>query len=135
MTDKTEYAIGGPTVELLFNSYNNKYNTKYLAKAVSVAGYQISKDNGENWDIMYDEMLNGNDDLYAIAELYKKTQGMWLASPSGDTTANNRVMLAGNTGGVGRTTYGTTAIGFRPVICLNSDVKLEKQADGSYHVN
>ena len=51
--DKAEYAIGGPTVELLMASYNNKKGTDYQAKAVSKIGYQISEDGGANWANYY----------------------------------------------------------------------------------
>ena len=47
-TDKAEYAIGGPTIEMLFESYNKKNNTNYLAKAATSFGYKISNDDGAN---------------------------------------------------------------------------------------
>ena len=47
--DKAEYAIGGPTVEMLMESYSKKMGVDYQAKATNVKGYQISKDGGANW--------------------------------------------------------------------------------------
>ncbi len=41
--NKAEYAIGGPTIELLFKSYNEKYGTSYVAEATSEVGYSIKK--------------------------------------------------------------------------------------------
>ena len=84
--DKAKYAIGGPTLELLFKSYNEKYNTnnKYQAQATSATGYQISADGGESFG--YDiengsDYLNAADDLYVIDET-NNASAMWVASPS-----------------------------------------------------
>ena len=44
--DYTDYAIGGPTIEMLFASYTNKHpetNNKYLARAKNEIGYEISR--------------------------------------------------------------------------------------------
>lgn len=40
---KSKYAIGGPTVEMLMNSYNDSHGTDYGAKANNENGYQITK--------------------------------------------------------------------------------------------
>ena len=57
-------AVGGPTVELLFKSYNQKYGTKYVAEATSNTGYMI----GENGtaDSYYFYLSNTSDPLYVI---------------------------------------------------------------------
>ena len=42
VSGKADYAIGGPTVELLFRSYNQKYSgTNYVAEATSNTGYKV----------------------------------------------------------------------------------------------
>ena len=71
--EKAKYAIGGPTIELLFRSYNEKYNTKnkYQAQAISVTGYEISTDGGDSFDYGIEnssDYLNKEDDLYVIDE-------------------------------------------------------------------
>ena len=38
-TDKADYAIGGPTVEMLMKSYSKKMGVDYQAKATSATGY------------------------------------------------------------------------------------------------
>ena len=82
-TDKAEYAIGGPTVEMLFASYNKKMGADYQAKATSATGYQISKDGGVNWDCFYREMFSKSEILYVLPEyLISGADCMWLASPS-----------------------------------------------------
>ncbi len=54
--EKAEYAIGGPTLEMLFNSYNQKYktNNKYQARVIDKKGYELSYDGGTNWNTKID---------------------------------------------------------------------------------
>ena len=124
-----DYAIGGPTVEMLFNSYNEVYDTNYSAKAVSEYGYQISND-GANY-------VNEIDNAFEAVEPYvisdnTKASAMWVASPSADATnALVRVSYWGSVG-VGYTYYNYP--GFRPVVCLSSDVTLELNDDGVYEI-
>lgn len=40
--DNAEYAIGGPTLEMFFNSYNEKYKTNYEIKEIGNDGYKIT---------------------------------------------------------------------------------------------
>ena len=79
VTGKADYAIGGPTVELLFKSYNQKYGTKYVAEATSNTGYMI----GENGtaDSYYFYLSNTSDPLYVITS-NANAAAYWLASPS-----------------------------------------------------
>ena len=75
--EKAEYAIGGPTVEILMASYSKKYGVDYKARASSATGYQISKDGGVNWaNYDYTGIINVNDNLYI------SNGDTWLASPS-----------------------------------------------------
>ena len=56
---------------------------------------------------------------------------MWLASPSANNS--DSIMLV-NYGGVTATGYTGNVLGFRPLVCLKSNVELEKQEDGSYKI-
>ncbi len=78
------YAIGGPTVEMLFASYNKKHtDVDYRARAKNATGYEISKDGGTNWSSGYSGMLDTSDDLYVLPEQsLSGANCMWLASPS-----------------------------------------------------
>ena len=127
-TDKAEYAIGGPTVEMLFASYNKKYGVDYQAKAVSAIGYQISKDGGANWANSYSGMLSSSDSLYVISS-NSNAYAMWLASLS--AYGSGAVMGAYYGGSVGFNGYSSSDIGFRPVVSLKSGISLTKNADGS----
>lgn len=134
-----EYAIGTPTIELLFKSYNGKNGTNYMAKANgsgSIAGYQISNDGGLRWENYIDSMINSNDKLY-LPTSKGVAGGLWLASPSYmNAETSNRIMFIGNSGMVYGDFTGTTSDGYglRPVVCLKSDVRLEKNEDGSYTI-
>ena len=129
-TDKAEYAIGGPTVEMLMESYSKKMGVDYQAKATSADGYQISKDGGANWAYSYSGMLSTSETLYVLPSY--STSGanvMWLASPSASGGGN--VLYVTCYGGVGYDYYNNTYGGFRPVVCLNSKVSVTDNGDGS----
>ena len=82
-----DYAIGGPTVEMLFASYKKKYpetNVDYKAEVKTITGYQLSKDGGKSWienveDGIY---LDKTDILYVLPEQsLSGANAIWLASP------------------------------------------------------
>lgn len=122
-----DYAIGGPTIEMVVNSYSQKYNVHYKASAVSATGYQVSIDDGTSWADNYDKMLDENDSLYVI-----KSQSfanvMWVASPSAAYT--NSLMYVNHSGTVSYGAYSYDTLGFRPVICLKQNARLEKNENG-----
>lgn len=64
-------------------------------------------------------------------KLYAVTGNIyWIASPCG--TGTNNMMLINGAGGAISNSYAGTNGGFRPLICLNSNVKLERQENGTY---
>ena len=135
-TSKAEYVVGGPTVELLFKSYNEKYKTAYESQAVessdkSNTGYQIRKTSKDSWSTAISSMLTRSDSLYVIA---KQTDALayWMASPSAYRAYN--VMNVGYNGYVNYSSYNFNAYGFRPLVCLKSDVTLEKVSDTEYAI-
>ena len=127
---KAEYVIGGPTIEMLMNSYSQKHGVQYKAKASSAYGYQISTDNGANWKnnmTTSSEYLDKEDSLYVI-KLQTNASYMWVASTSASNPAY--VMYVTYDGGVGYVSYSNTYIGFRPLVCLKSDVRLQETETG-----
>ena len=130
-TDKAEYAIGGPTIEMLMASYSKKYNVKYIARAKNYMGYEISNDNGLSWVEQYTGMLKMNDYGYVLP-VSKGAIGAWIASPS--ARDGESVMYMGYAGDVGGAKYNNDRIAFRPIVCLKSNVLLEKDEDG-YSIN
>ena len=79
VTGKADYAIGGPTVELLFKSYNQKYSgTNYVAEATSNYGYKVGSGSASGYSL---RLSNTTDPLYVITSRSNAT-AYWLASPS-----------------------------------------------------
>ena len=77
-TDKADYAIGGPTVELLFKSYNQKYTTNYVAEATSAVGYKVGNGRASSNSLT---LSNTSDSLYVITS-QSNAEAYWFASPS-----------------------------------------------------
>ena len=132
--DYAEYAIGGPTAELFLKSYNEKYKTNYVAEVTNSYGYSIKDDSESSTYIM----LPTTDLLY-----FAKTEnadGMWLGSPSayGSTAYGScesyLVSAYSSSGLFGFYSFQSNNRGFRPVVCLKPDVKLQKNSDGSYTI-
>ena len=124
--EKAEYVVGGPTVEMLMESYSQIHKVDYRSRASSDVGYEISKDGGANW-VRYGVILSKSDRLYVLP-ISNGANAMWLASPSAMSIGN--VMIVGNNGNVDRVSYIQTNIGFRPIVCLKSYVMLELDGDG-----
>ncbi len=139
-----EYAIGGPTIELLFEAYNKAHpddeypNGKYKARAKSAIGYEISTDGGEEggntWsnDITSSaDYLNDSDPTFVINST-ANAYGMWLASPSVINT--NYVMYVTSRGNVYSNYCSLTDFGFRPLVCLESRIELKKTGENIYEI-
>ena len=130
--EKAEYAIGGPTIEMFINSYNQKYNTKYQT-TVTEQGYLISIDEGNSWGMTYRGIFNTNDELYVINS--NKAVAMWLASPcNGSYEGISIVWNDKGYGWIDGNYYWWYADGLRPIVCLKSNTVLEKVEDGVYKI-
>ena len=126
---KADYAIGGPTIEMLMKSYSQKHNVQYKAEAKNDTGhegYKISKDNGENWSTSCSAMLSTSDSLYVPSS--KGAGAMWVASPS--AADHYIVMTVDSSGYVNYSYYNINYYGFRPLVCLKSNVQLQESGDG-----
>lgn len=134
--DNAQYAIGGPTIELLRDSYNTKYGTSYTVTASS-SGYTTTF--GNMWN-------NVTDSQYVITNI-TNAKAVWIASLAGgnddglyrrclfalgsryDSGNYNPPILnaqayAGNTNN-----NSSHAYGLRPIVCLNANVKLDLVGD------
>ena len=127
---KADYAIGGPTLEMLFKSYNQKHPGKnYEAQATSATGYQL-RVNGGTWKNDTDsnsDYLDSSDSLYVLPSS-KDADAMWLASPSANYP--DSVMFVLYCGYVSADGYSAYNYGFRPLVCLKSNVQLQESGDG-----
>ena len=88
--NKADYVIGGPSVELLFKSYNAKYKTAFESQAVessdkSNTGYQIKqKADDTSWSNGIGSMLKTSDQLYVITSA-SNAAAYWFPSPAAPT--------------------------------------------------
>lgn len=131
-----QYAIGGPSLDLLCKSYNKKNNTNILqTKAVSEEGYNFSVDAGSTWRTEYyksggttfvsNPVFGSGTYLLATPNPTFKNQSwsdcyLFYVGYSNDMLSYNDI-------------YGRRC-GLRPVVCLKSDVYLEKKTDGNFSI-
>ena len=126
------YAIGGPTLELFIDSYNNKKGTNYGYNVDSTTGYKVTTDTTAEtvtWDYSFGG-LDTSDTQYVLPGKSNggKANAMWLASPS--VIGDNYVVYVDFNGGVYGNLFNGGTPGFRPLVCLNSDVSLEATENG-----
>ena len=123
-----EYAIGESTVEMFVKSWNDTHSgeKQIVCSADSDVdtngnGYKVKFANGD-----YGTYISGlvRDEYNSIYIKFddSKAAAMWLASPSASTYT---LMIAHSNGSLDN-----LSMGFRPIVCLNSEVKLQKVADG-----
>lgn len=126
--EKADYAIGGPTIELYLNSYNNKYGTNYVAKATSSIGYNIGSGTATATSLT----LSVKDDLLYVTTDINKSSSMWIASPVANSTDN--IFSIKNTGEIVNNKYDNNDSGFRPIICLNTNTQLRRNGENKFSV-
>ena len=126
--EDADYAIGGPTIEMFFNSYNEKYGKSYVAEATSATGYLVGNGSASSYSLTLDTT---DDPLYVISST-DKAIAMWLASPS--AIYASIVMSVTYNGYVNNFNYSTAHYGFRPLVSLKSDVQLKKTGDKTYEI-
>ena len=128
-TTYAEYAIGGPTLELWCASYKASHPQKYVESKYDETGYKIRWNGGSyNNDVTG---VDDSEDLYYIKSSVDKADSMWIASPSADGT--NYLMNMYNNGHMNMYYYySNNRSGIRPIVCLKSEILLEKQSDGTY---
>ena len=109
-----DYAVGGPSIEMLMESYSQKHGVDYTTKAKNSTGYQISTDGGSNWkDSMTSssEYLSKSDSLYVITS-NSNAHAYWVASPS--ASSSNNVMFVNYNGYVLISRYSSNYLRFPP---------------------
>ena len=87
--EKAEYAIGGPTIELFFKSYNKKYEINYVVSATSTTGYQIGSGSATGYNLT----LSKDKTLPHVVTSTSKASATWIATPSADS--NDYVLNVG----------------------------------------
>ena len=130
--EKAEYSIGGPTIELFCASYKDTHPDKYVDYHIANSyGYDIKWSTSSSYDT-YITGLTQNDfyGIYIKSDS-SKASGMWIASPA---SSNNNLQSAYSVGNIDDYTYSYDMLGLRPIVCLKSDVRLEKINDEMYEI-
>jgi len=128
-----EYAIGGPTLELLFTAYNKYKGTSYETQVSSKNGYKIKKDtvfsNYMNDGSIESDLIKENP--YSVSSRINETDAYWIASPS--NIVDSYIMYVHLAGSIYYDSYcqKSNKRGFRPMILLNSNYTLEKTKDSN----
>ena len=133
-----DYAVGAPSIEMTMKSYSQKYGVDYRAQVASDLGgrigYQISKDGGSSWSADITRLLSENDTLYVLPSS-SGAPGCWISSPTQWYEAEvYSIWSDGDVQGMhcyGGTGYG---MGFRPLVCLSSNVELKQLEDGNFAI-
>ena len=129
--EDAEYAIGGPTLEMYCESYKDTHQSKYLECGnINSNGYQI-RWYGGSWDYGQNGVANDYNEIY-IKPNTSKTTSMWIASPS--DYSKDFIMNVDYNGDLGTNEYSHNLQGLRPIVCLKSEIKLEKQPDGTFTI-
>lgn len=117
--EKAYWAIGTPTLEMLINSYNEKYNANITYEYDSNGdGYVI------NFNGIPEKKFNKEDNTYIIKDT-NKAWAYWISTKAKDQM-NASLYVIYNDGTYAAEPYWKDVAGIRPVVCLKSDVKAEK---------
>lgn len=131
-TGYAKYAIGSPTIELFAASYNQTHASKGIDVIVSDEyGYKLKWSTSTDYSHQV-SLLDTSESLYI--SYVGTTNGLFMASPSAkdDSYIGKQMNALTNSGYLQYNAYEFLQNGVRPIICLESNVKLEKQADGTY---
>ena len=128
-TDYADFAIGGPTMKMVIDSYNQKYNTSYKYKFDSSGNYAVNNGKDESFRSHYYDYFNKNDSLYVITSRDKATGTIIVAQ--GD---DNTVFEIDTSGGIDVSSYCKHCDGSRPIVRLKKDIKLQRNNDDTYSI-
>lgn len=127
--EKAEYAIGGPTMELLCASYKDTHPDKYIeCEQVNSIGYYVKYSTSTTYGKSVTSVSKDFNNIYVKEESNTgNANTMFIASPWLDVPLLYDLNYNGN---LGYSNFGYAYGGFRPVVCLKSDIKLEKTTEG-----
>ena len=121
------WAKGGPTANMYLNSYNETHGTN-LKKS----------DDNYKYEISAREDYNG---IYYKSDT-SKAQAMWIQDYAYNASGKRYMYIAGGVDwndltknsfvGVGPTKLCEYKYGFRPIVQIKSNIKFQKNSDGSY---
>lgn len=115
-----DYAIAGPTLEMLLNSYNEKYNYNMLPY-YDTNGYLV------NYNDNVSGKLNVEDETYVIKNT-NKAWGYWISTRAKDQVTGS-LFTVFNSGSLLPQECWKDVAGIRPVVCLKNDVKAKQYTE------
>lgn len=119
--EKSDWAIGTPTLEMLINSYNEKYNLNITYEYDSNGDGYVINCNG-----ISEKKFNQEDNTYVIKDT-GEAWAYWISTKAKDKM-NASLYAIYNDGTYAAEPYWKDVAGIRPIVCLKSDVKVEKYA-------
>ena len=136
--EKAEYAIAGPTIEMYCESYKDTHPNKYIEYIGATNGYKIKWNTDTEYDVNIAQLEDGYNSIYVKTDT-SKAYGMWTASSGEGGTGS--LMCIGSYGSPDLikpeyvTHYSGDLWGFRPIVCLNSEVMLQEVSNGVFSIN
>lgn len=125
----SEYAIGGPTIELYIESFNSIHVNK-IDFMISETGYLLKWSSEEEYGITVNDLPK--EDLY-VPKSAGYTNSFYCAGPISHYS-NWMVCQIRTEAAISATGPNSNKTGFKPVVCLKSDVRLQKQDNGNYAI-
>ena len=129
-------AIGTPTLEMFMASWNaNGYPTLYCNNSTSIGYYVGNKDKPENIGVAIGTDGSRDGSLYfPHTDYFEDCYGYWLASPSAYTSGDLVTIICFHE--IGKNSYDNNyyyrvrGASVRPIVCIPSKIKGEKDANG-----
>ena len=123
------YSIGSPSIEMICKSYNDIHKEGQIeAKETNNEnnyGYRIKKGDDEAQNSI-SGLTDCDNKLYF--KYTSKGRYCWLASPN--SLNSNNLFRMTSTGALSQEIYSSKDLGFRPLVCLKSNVHLVLNEDG-----
>ena len=111
-----EYAVGGSTIEMWMDSWNKRYpSDKLYCNNTNSNGYYVGTSSKPTNSLYYPRKSGVSDGT-------SNCHSYWLASPSALNSIG--VLLVLYNGHVSFNGYSSTNMGLRPVVSLNSEIKV-----------
>jgi len=123
--EKAKYAIGSTTLEMFKNSWEETHETELECEALEyLYGYKVKwKERGQFTTYLGGFSPNEFNDIYVKPQKNNNNlSGMWFATPAGGFSMDLLTMY--QDGVICNYIYKKDGFGFRPIVCLKNEVKL-----------
>ena len=131
--EMAEYAVGGSTIEMWMDSWNKRYpSDKLYCNNTNADGYYVGTSSKPTSTYINSSVMNQKEGYKNSTLYYPRKSGVsdgdnncnyyWLASPS--AYSGSRVLYVYYGGNVSNDDYSNAYVGARPVVSLNSGIKV-----------